>query len=40
MEEQGLRDVFEIHGPTVKTYQVTSTTWVSGFTAERDPANV
>lgn len=35
---QGYGDVFEIHGTTVKTYQVTSTTCVPGFAAQRDPA--
>jgi hypothetical protein len=37
---RGYGDVFEIHGPTVKTYEVTSTTCVPGFTAQRDPATV
>jgi hypothetical protein len=37
---RGYGDVFEIHGPTVKTYQVTSTTCVPGFTGQRDPASV
>ena len=35
---RGYGDVFEIQGPTVKTYQVTSTTCVPGFTAQRDSA--
>ena len=39
-KSRGYGDVFEIHGPTAKTYQVTSTTCVSGFTAQRDPATV
>jgi hypothetical protein len=37
---RGYGDVYEIQGPTVKTYQVTSTTCVPGFTAQRDPAPV
>lgn len=37
---RGYGDIFEIHGPTVKTYQVTLTTCVPGFTAQRDPAAV
>jgi len=37
---QGYGDVYEIHGPTVKTYQVTSTTCVPGFTGQRDPATI
>jgi hypothetical protein len=37
---RGYGDVFEISGPTVKTFQVTSTTCVPGFTAQRDPATV
>ena len=37
---QGYGDVYDIHGPTVKTYQVTSTTCVPGFTAQRDPATI
>jgi hypothetical protein len=35
---RGYGDVFDIHGPTVKSYQVTSTTCVPGFTGQRDPA--
>ena len=34
---RGYGDVFQIHGPTIKTYEVTSTTCVPGFTAKRDP---
>ena len=37
---RGYGDVFEIHGPTVKTHQVTSTTCVPGFTGQRDPATI
>jgi hypothetical protein len=37
---RGYGDVFEIHGPNVKTYQVTSTTCVPGFTAHPDPATI
>jgi hypothetical protein len=37
---RGYGDVFEIHGPTVKTYQVTSTTCVPGFTGQRDPGTI
>jgi hypothetical protein len=37
---QGYGDVYEIQGSTVKTYQVTSTTCVPAFTAQRDPAVV
>lgn len=37
---RGYGDVFEISGPSVKTYQVTSTTCVPGFSTQRDPATV
>jgi hypothetical protein len=37
---RGCGDVYEIQGPTVRTYQVTSTTCFPGFTAQRDPATV
>lgn len=37
---RGYGDAIEIHGLTVKTYQVTSTTCVPGFTAQRDPATI
>jgi hypothetical protein len=37
---RGYGDVFEIHGPTVKAYQVTSRTCVPGFTGQRDPGNI
>jgi hypothetical protein len=37
---RGYGDVYEIQGPTVRTYQVTSTTCFPGFTAQRDPATV
>src|SRR5262252_754445 len=37
---RGYGDVFEISGPSVKTYQVTSTTCVPGFTGQRDPATI
>jgi hypothetical protein len=37
---QGYGDVFEIHGTGVKTYEVTSTTCVPGFTAQRNPATI
>ena len=39
-KSRGYGDVLEISGPSVKTYQVTSTTCVPGFTGERDPATV
>jgi len=35
---QGYGDVYEIRGSTAKTYQVTSTTCVPGFTAQHDSA--
>src|SRR6516165_9222948 len=37
---RGYGDVFEISGPTVKTFQVTSTTCVPGFTGQRDPVTI
>jgi len=37
---EGYGDVYEIQGPTVKTYQVTATTCIPGFSAQRDPASV
>jgi hypothetical protein len=36
---EGYGTVFEIQGPTVRTFQVTATTCVPWFTAERDPTN-
>jgi len=35
---QGYGDVFEIHGATLKIFEVTSTTCVTGFTAKRSAA--
>lgn len=37
---RGYGDVFEISGSTVKTFQVTSTTCVPGFTGQRDSATI
>jgi len=35
-KSRGYGDIFEIQGTTVKTYEVTATTCVAGFTAQRD----
>jgi hypothetical protein len=37
---QGYGTVFEIQGPTIKTFQVTTTTCVPWFTAERDASKM
>jgi len=39
-KSRGYGDVFEISGSTVKSFQVTSTTCVPGFTGQRDPAAI
>ena len=39
-KSRGYGDVYEIHGPTAKTFQITATTCVPGSTAQRDPAIV
>ena len=37
---RGYGEVLEIHGPTVKAYEVTSTTCVPDYTGQRDPATI
>src|SRR5579862_5216808 len=37
---EGYGTIFEIQGSTVRTFQVTTTTCVPWFTADRDPSNI